>query len=227
MKKLFLIVLATALSAPLFAQRESASSIYSTENGAFSVSVINHIGWGYSFVKSDDFTPRGSGEVFLNVLKFKLYPAEAFGLEAGLDCKESYIGSKESLFYQTDDHLARATEFSLPGVSVEKARSEISVFSLSVPVVAKIVMGKFFIGGGAEANFNLVGDTSYRYDVKDKTTRVQERKLKLNTFSYNFVGTVGLDKLSVFAKFYPKNSPMLTEGGVSYNYWTLGVALCL
>ena len=193
MKKLFLIVLAAALSAPLFAQRESASSIYSTENGAFSVSVINHIGWGYSFVKSDDFTPRGSGEVFLNVFKFKLYPAEAFGLEAGLDCKESYIGSKESLFYQTDDHLAMATEFSLPGVSVEKARSE----------------------------------TSYRYNVKDKTTRVQERKLKLNTFSYNFVGTVGLDKLSVFAKFYPKNSPMLTEGGVSYNYWTLGVALCL
>ena len=149
-----------------------------------------------------------------------------FGLEFGLDCKWSYTGSKESMFIQ-NDHIVKAVPFVIPGKTIEKTRSQISIFSLSVPVLAKFVLNRFRIGGGAEANFNLVGDTIYRYRVDGNKTREREKQLALNKFSYNFVGLVGMGNLTIFGKYYPKNSRMLPEGSVDFNYWTLGVALDL
>ena len=225
MKKLFLIALAALMCAPAFAQR-STSSLYSTSNDVLSISSLSHWGWGYSFVQSDAFKPAGSGEFFLNILDFKFYPVEEFGLEFGLDCKWSYTGSKESMFIQ-NDHIVKAVPFVIPGKTIEKTRSQISIFSLSVPVLAKFVLNRFRIGGGAEANFNLVGDTIYRYRVDGNKTREREKQLALNKFSYNFVGLVGMGNLTIFGKYYPKNSRMLPEGSVDFNYWTLGVALDL
>ena len=59
-------------------------------------------------------------------------------------------------------------------------------------MLAKFVLNRFRIGGGAEANFNLVGDTFYRYRVDGNKTREREKELALNKFSYNFVGLVGM-----------------------------------
>ena len=227
MKKLFLIALAALLCAPVFAQR-STHSLYSTDSDVLSINSLSHWGWGYSFVHSDEFKPAGSGEFFLNVLDFKFYPVEEFGLDFGLDCKWSYIRSKENMFVQNSDHIVSKTlPFSIPGKTIKNPRSRITIFSLSVPVLAKFVLDRFRIGGGAEANFNLVGDTFYRYRVDGEKTRERTKGLALNRFSYNFVGLVGMGNLTIFGKYYPKNSRMLPEGSVDFNYWTLGVAFDL
>jgi len=132
------------------------------------------------------------------------------------------------MFVQNSDHIVNKTlPFSIPGKTIEKPLSRITTFSLSVPVLAKFVLNRFRIGGGAEANFNLVGDTFYRYRVDGEKTRERTKGLALNKFSYNFVGLVGMGNLTIFGKYYPKNSRMLPEGSVDFNYWTLGVAFDL
>jgi len=228
MKKLFPSVLATLLSVPVFAQQSTTCAPSSSDHHILSVGGLSHWGWGYSFVQSNEFKPAGSGEFFLNVLDFKFYPVEEFGLDFGLDCKWSYIRSKENMFVQNSDHIVNKTlPFSIPGKTIEKPLSRITTFSLSVPVLAKFVLNRFRIGGGAEANFNLAGDTFYRYRVDGEKTRERTKGLALNKFSYNFVGLVGMGNLTIFGKYYPKNSRMLPEGSVDFNYWTLGVAFDL
>ena len=228
MKKLFPIALAALLSAPVFAQESTSCPPSSSDRHVLSVGGLSHWGWGYSFVQSNEFKPAGSGEFFLNVLDVKLYPVEEFGLELGLDCKWTYTGSKENMFRQNSEHIVdSAVPFSTLGKTLKNSRSQISIFSLSVPVLAKVVIDRFRIGVGAEANFNLVGDTFYRYRADGERTREKTKKLALNKFSYNFVGLVGFGHLTVFGKYYPKNSRMLPEGSVNFNYWTLGVALDL
>ena len=228
MKKLFPIVLAALLSAPVFAQQSTTCAPSSSDHHILSVGGLSHWGWGYSFVQSNEFKPAGSGEFFLNVLDVKFYPVKEFGVDLGLDCKWSYIGTKENMFRQNSEHIVdSAVPFSTLGKTLKNSRSQISIFSLSVPVLAKVVIDRFRIGGGAEANFNLVGDTFYRYRADGERTREREKKLALNKFSYNFVGLVGIGNLTVFGKYYPKNSRMLPEGSVDFNYWTLGVAYAL
>lgn len=230
MKKLYLIILTVFLAVPAFAQKEvTAPSLYKTENGVFSVTTLSHVGWGYHFVESEDFEPKGSGEVFFNVLNFNIYPADVFGIELGLDCKWTYIGSRTSYFYLDSDHRVQALEFSkiMSVDEKKKTRSAVESFALSVPVVAKFNFGSFQIGGGAEANFNLTGDSFYRYGDKDMRMTIEENNVKLNTFSYNLVGFVGISNVHVFGKFYPKASRFLAEGSVPFKYWTLGVAVTL
>jgi hypothetical protein len=222
MKKLMMLVVAVFLAVPTFAQEPPSLSIYKTENGVFSVDMVSHLGWGFHFVKSDDFTPKGSGEFFLNVLNFKIYPVESFGLEAGLDCKWNYFGSRNDVFAFDANHLVQAMNFDFVGSNLEKTRSDFSIFALSVPVVAKFKAGSFMIGGGAEANFNLSCKTYYRFESNETRTTHDAWKGKVNQFTYDFVGMIGYQNVYLLAKFYPKSSRLLPEGSVAFNYWTLG-----
>lgn len=227
MKKLMILVAAVLFAAPAFAQETNTSvSIYTSDNGVFSADLVSHLGWGFHFVKSEDFTPKGSGEFFLNVLNLKIYPVESFGIEAGLDCKWNYFGSKKQVFLQ-DDHLIQAYDFSTVISKGDKFRSDFSVFALSVPLVAKFKAGNFQIGGGAELNFNLGGKSFYRYEIDDVRYTQDAMKARVNNFTYDFMVLAGLKNLYLFGKFYPKSSVLLPEGSVRFNYWTLGFGLCL
>ena len=230
MKKLFILIATSLLALPAFAQHEaSSSSIYTSPNGVVSIGAMNHMSWGYDFVKSDAFKPKGSGEVSLNVLDLNIYPSQSFGFEVGLDCKWQYFGSKESMFYLDGNRIPQAhSSWVLDGVSGDSwKRSTLGDFSLSVPVLAKLYMGKFWIGAGAEANFNLTSYTDYVFEIDNKRTEVSESKGKTNLFTYDFVGLVGFSNTAVFAKFYPKNSTFVPAGGVKFDYWTLGLAIFL
>ena len=226
MKKLMILILVAVLAMPAFAQEDTSVSIYKTEDGVFSADLVSHLGWGFHFVKSDDFTPKGSGEFFLNVLNLKIYPVETVGIEVGLDCKWNYFGSKEDVFLQ-DNHLIKAYDFSTVTSKGDKYRSDFSVFALTVPVVAKFKAGNFQIGGGAELNFNMGGNSSYRYENDDVRFTQDAFKAKVNNFTYDFMGLVGFRNLYLFGKFYPKGSVLLPEGSVKFNYWTLGFGLSL
>ena len=229
MKKLFILLAASLVALPVFAQHvASPSSIYTSSDGVVSIGSLNHMTWGYDFVKSDAFTPKGGGEFAFNVLGLSIYPSEYFGIETGLDCKWQYFNTKESCFYlQSSDNVPQVYDsWTVEGGSDWK-KSSLGVFSLSIPVVAKVYMGKFWIGGGAEANFNLSAYTDCSFKKGNTTTTVSQNKGKLNLFTYDFVGLVGYSDAAVFAKFYPKNSSFVPEGGVKLNYWTLGIAFFL
>lgn len=223
MKKTICLLLAAMLAIPAFSQRSTELNIASSEDGRFALGVFSHVGWGYSFVKSDDFVPKGSGEFCVNILNLKLYPVESFGFELGADLGSRYIGSRESSFYQLN-HIVKAVD-AADLFDADKSRSTINTLSINVPLLAKFRAGKFSIGAGAEAQFNLYGETEYYYRDKDTRMRSTEFKAKVNTFTYGIVGAIGYDAFCVFAKFYPKNSPLLPEGSVQFSYWTLGVAL--
>ena len=230
MKKLFILIATSLLALPAFAQHEaSSSSIYTSPNGVVSIGAMNHMSWGYDFVKSDAFKPKGSGEVSLNVLDLNIYPSQSFGFEVGLDCKWQYFGTKVGMFHLDGNRIPQAyADWAIENLASDVwKRSTLGVFSLSVPVLAKFYMGKFWIGGGAEANFNLTSYTDYVYEIDNMRTEVSESKGKTNLFTYDFVGLVGFSNTAVFAKFYPKNSTFVPEGGVKFDYWTLGVAIFL
>jgi len=222
MKKILGILLAALLAVPAFSQESADLTLLSSEDGRFSLDVFSHFGWGYGFVKSDDFTPKGSGEVFVNVLKLKVFPVQSLGFELGADLGWRYVGSKESAFIQRD-HVVHAVDFSTI-FRADHSRSTVSTFSINVPLLLKFKAGDCSIGAGAEAQFNLTGETSYYYRDEDTRVDATTSKAKVNTFTYGFVGTIGYNDFSVFAKFYPKNVRFLPEGSVDFNLWTLGVA---
>jgi len=234
MKKFAIILLSFVLAAPAFAQESTEdlyNDIYTTENGVFSFNIVDHVGWGYHFVKTEDFTPSYCGDYFINILAVKVRPTSFLTLKAGLDCEWNDFGSKKTRFYRDeDDHTVQATDFS--GLldlnsGLQRTRSYFGVYSFSVPVLAKLNFGKFEIGGGAEMNFNVGSETSYSYERDDTRSTHVTNNIKLNTFTYNFVAMVGFDGIDIFAKFYPKASRPLAAGSITYNYMTFGVAFGL
>ena len=223
MKKILCILLAAVLAVPAFSQETTDITLFGSADGRFSVDVFSHFGWGYSFVKSDDFTPKGSGEVFMNVLQLKVFPVESIGLELGADLGWRYFGSKKDAFVQDNNHLVYAVDFTSI-FNAEHSRSTFSTLSINVPLLLKLKAGEFSLGAGAEAQFNLTGETNYYYRDKDTRVDATTYKAKVNTFTYGFVGTIGYNGISVFAKFYPKNVRFLPENSLDFSFWTLGVA---
>lgn len=228
MKRLIVILAAASLALSAFAQGETSSStVYSSPSGVASVAILDHVMWGYDPVHSDDFTPRGGGEVDLNILNLRLYPSESFGIEAGLDCKWQYFDTRESYFFLDSNRIPQALKSRVSPGSEERHLGTLSAFSLSVPLLAKFRVGKFFLGGGAEANFNLSTSTTDLSRSENVRTEVSMDKGKANTFSYDFMGMAGYKGFGVFFKYYPKNSSFVPEGGVKFDYFTVGIALLL
>ena len=223
MKKTICILLAATLAVTAFAQAESQTSVYASPDGRIALDVVSRLGWGFGFVKSDEFEPKGSGEFFFNMLNLKVYPVPAFGLELGADMGVRYIGSRENAFVQ-HDHIIDAVDFSTISDS-DRARSSINILSINVPLLAKFRMDKFQIGGGVEAQINLTGNSRYSYREQDTRVEAITYRGKINTLTYGFVGIIGISSVSVFAKFYPKR--FLPNESVNFSFWTLGVALGL
>lgn len=223
MKKAISILLSATLAITAFAQSESRLSVYGSPDGRVSLDIFSHVGWGFGFVKSDEFEPKGSGELFVNVLNLKVYPVEAFGFELGADLGTRYIGSRDYAFVQ-HDHIIDAVDFNTI-FDTDRRRSSINILSINVPLLAKFRMDKFQVGAGVEAQINLSGNSSYYYRDHDTRVDVTTYKGKINTFTYGIVGNIGFSSVSVFAKFYPKR--FLPKESVNFSFFTLGVALGL
>lgn len=226
MKKLIVILAAGLVALSAFAQDEKPSStVYTSPDGVASLDLVRYVAWGYDIVRSDDFTPRGGGEVDLNIVTLNLFLSASFGIEAGVDCKWQYFNTRESSLFLDSDRIPQATKTWTSLNSKERHLGSLDAFTLSVPVVAKLRMGKIWLGGGAEANFNLTASTTDVVESDNVRTDVTMSKGKTNVFTYDFVGMAGFGTLGIFAKFYPKNSSFIPQGGVEFSYFTLGVTL--
>ena len=222
MKQILALLTAVLLAVPAFAQDDN--TIVSSKDGVVSLETVSHFGWGYHFVKSDDFKRAGSGQAFINFLNLDIRPAEVFGLGLGVDFKFDYIASKKDSFQLDAGKKIQAAPFP---EGFDKTRSEINLFSLSFPLLAKVYFGDWHVSLGAEADLNLWGHTYNFTKEANVRTRVTERKAKLETFSYGLVAAIQHNDFGIFCKYYPKSSKFLADGSVNFSYWTLGVAFGL
>ena len=224
MKKILLAAVMALFVMPSFAREEEP--IASTSDGKLTFDMVSHIGYGYHFVQSSAFKPGWCGDFFLNILKVGFYPSDVVGLEVSVDADFKNFNSKDVRFFGDADHKAQVSPFSAvaDGAAFSKARGGLNVFSLNAPVQVKLNIGRVRLGLGAEATYNIAGDTYYHYRQDNKRTEITENKVALNPFSYGFIASLGINDGCFFFKYYPKSSRILPEGSVDLSFMTLGIA---
>ena len=224
MKKILTCALAALLLLPTFAREKEP--VASSADGKVTFDVASHVGYGYHFVKSSDFRPAWSGNLFINLVKLGVH-LDDLSLGLGLDFDYKNFTSKESIFLQDGAHKIQTSAFPTMDGTLKKCRGGIDVFSLTTPLHVQYSIGHIRLGLGAEANFNLTGDTYFRYKVDNKRTLVSESKAAVNPFSYGFFATLGVNDGCFFFKYYPKSSRILPKGSVDLGFMTLGIAFGL
>lgn len=226
MKKLFFAFLTSLLvGVPAFAGNEDYA-LYTSPDGKVSFNMLSHIGYGYHFVSSSDFKSNWSSEIFFNILKVEVRPAEVLGISLGVDARFSNFNSKNTAFaLGNGDNLIKAFDFGkMVDGSFDKSRGGFNVFSLDTPFQVKGIFGDFKLGIGAFAAFNLAGDTYYYFRQDNKRTEISETKAKLNTFNYGLLATFSYNDFGLYFRYYPKSSKLLPDGSVDLSYMTLGIA---
>jgi hypothetical protein len=120
-------------------------------------------------------------------------------------------------------------EFTLPDeTKIGKQRSSLHTFSLSIPVMATVHINDYFwISAGAEANLNLTSWTNFTLETGDVTESSAVSDGQVRPFTFDFVGMVGFKDAAVFFKYYPTTSRIVPDGGVQFDYCSLGVTLFL
>ena len=222
MKRILILFSTLLLAYPSFAQSEL--SIASSSDKKISLEMLSHVGYGWHFVKSDDFRKAGSGEFFFNILNLDIRPAEVFGLSLGADLEFNSFDSKKDMFFLNEDKKVLALPF-VDGF--DKTRSEIHTTSFNFPLLATFYFNDFHVGFGAEGTLNTGGYTHTYTKQGYVTDRHNENKAKVNRFSYGLTAFLSYDNLGVYFKFYPKSSKVLPDGSVNFSFWTLGVAFGL
>jgi hypothetical protein len=225
MKKLVMLALAALVAIPVFAQDKENNRVYTASDGKAYIDLFSHMGYGYHFVNSNAYTPGWSGEFVFNVMKFGLRPADVLGIDLSVDFAWNNFDSKKDAFLQSNQ-LIQVGDFShyVEG-TIDKKNSGFDVFGLTAPLVVKGIFGKFEIGGGAFASWNITGSTYCRYRQNNVRAQFDEVKAKVNPFTYGFLATVSYDDFGVYFKYYPKSSKLLPENSVDLSYVTLGVVL--
>ena len=225
MKKLVMLALAAMMAIPVFAQEDESTRVYTAPSGKAFVDMMGHIGYGYHFVKSEEYTPAWSGEFFFNVLQFGLRPVDGLGIDLSVDFAWSDFASKKNAFTQVNQ-IIKASSFDLVGEgSLDRKNSSIDVFSLTAPLVVKGIFGKFELGAGAFASWNIAASTTLNYRKDNVRANIEEVKAKVNPFTYGIIASASYDEFGVYFRYYPKSSRLLPEGSVDLSYMTLGIVL--
>ena len=215
-----LMLLSVLVALPLFSTKASAQIA--------SMEVIDHMGFGYNIVKTNDFETSTSGEFFVNIATLKLYPIESIGLEIGVDYKTLDFNSKEDAFYLNSDKIIHAMPFTAKHPGVDNSKKNFSRFrtnTFSAPVTLNFVAGDFRIGGGAEANYNLPGRVKDKFFIDGKKNKQIDKGAQFNKFNYNFLVYLSYDGSGVYFKYYPKNSRLMPDAGVDVSFMTIGYIL--
>ena len=225
MKKLVMLALAALVAIPVFAQEEESNRIYTAPGGKAFVNVLNHAGYGYHFIKSDDFKPAWSGELFFNVVKFGLRPVDVLGINLGIDFGWGEFRPKDKAFKQ-ENRIVKAADYEYyTHGAADRKRSGLDVFSLQAPLVVKGIFGPFQLSAGAFASWNISGRTFCYYRQENVRAQLYEVKAKVNPFTYGFLATASFKDFGVYFKYYPKSSRLLPEGSVDLSYTTLGIVV--
>jgi len=187
----------------------------------FSVEPFVHMTLGNHFTDGDIYAGgfMDSGEFNLNLVKLSFNPTQFLGFSAGIDFKHDWFRSDNSRFYIGDS--GEASLSSAYTDVFDTYYSSMRLFSVSAPLLMKISIGDFGIGGGAELSYGLGGNARTYFTSGKNETSYRTRGAKPNTFSYSIIGAVSYSDFTIYGKYYPENNAYLP--GLSY--WTLGIGI--
>jgi len=223
MKKTLLFLLSICLLTPAFADERDRAVIASTPDDRVQLELLSRLGYGFHIVRSTEFKPAVSGAFFFNIMQFDVFPSDYFGISLGVDCSFSRFSSKGAEFYLDSDRKIQVLDLNDSFVPYgSKLTGGFKHFSFNAPLMLRAKLGDFKISVGAELDVNLPGTAYYVYTVDNKTTRVTERKARLNRVSGAAVASITFCDLGFFAKYYPGFAPLLPAGSVSMSYWSIG-----
>ncbi len=253
MKTLTAFFVTSLLALPIFAQQPQKqetpspilrSTVFSAQDGLLSINLMDHVFFGYNIVDADAFTPNGGGELSLNTLALNVSPAPSFGLQVGMDCKWQFFSTKDSRFFLDKDKIPQVIHYPIPtpGNSAQeqttpalpeesmtsKYRGSLHTFTLAIPVLATVHLNdNFWLSAGAEANLNMTSWTNFEEESGDVTETTSVADGQVRPFTFNFMGMIGFRDTALFFKYYPKTSRIVPDGGVEFDYCTVGVTLFL
>ena len=218
------IAMLAVLATPIFAQnRDNDATLVKSEDDMISLVAVDHWGYGYHFVTTDSYTPAEASQVFLNILKLKVYPIKNLGLEVGADIKFDHFLSVQDGFRLDANKKLQAFNLSDEfGSGITKKRGWTHFTSLSIPAVIKLGSESLRIGAGIEGSLNFKNSANYKFKDGGKTQKSKDKGMDVKTFDYNFVGMLTIGNTSIFGKYYP-NGWIVKDGNVNMSYWTLGV----
>ena len=222
MKKIFIIALCSVLSFQVFAQDEELV-IASSKDNKVKLEAFDHIGYGYNFVKSDEIDPRG-GEIFFNLFNLDFFSESTVGFQVGIDLLWDYFRQKNVEYFLDSDRNIIAFNPPIEDEWWEKLRGGFSTFSFNAPLLVKLRLDKVSFGAGVEGNWNITGDTYYRYRESGHRTTVNQNRAKVNPFSYGIIATLSFDTAGFFFKYHPTSSRLLPEDSLDFSFMSFGVA---
>lgn len=235
MKKTFAIAL--VLGIVLNASAQDGKSIFRADenakltvatagDGLFNLNLLSHIGYGWHFTKSPDFTPNsaGNGEFFFNVLEFELRPWDFMGMNLGVDMEFNHFHSDSHAFQQNSENFIKAVPFTDLVENATKQKSGIFNFGLNFPLVIKGYFSRLSLGLGAELSLYLTGDNHYSFVTGNKKTAITETSPQFKTLGYGLIASVSYSGLGLYFKYYPSRPNILPSESISLSYWTMGIS---
>jgi hypothetical protein len=145
-----------------------------------------------------------------------------------VDLQVNDFNTKDKAFVQRDGLIKVADFSTLETIGgVDRKQSDFTILSLGAPLLVKAKFDKVSLGAGAVASWNLSGVNSYWVEKGNRSMTINERKAKVNPFSYGIVATASYGAFGLYFKFYPKSSRLLPDGSVDLSYSTVGIVLGL
>ena len=113
--------------------------------------------------------------------------------------------------------------------------SLLALMFLGVPITFSLLGAGFLavlLGNGSLPMYMncrgfISGVNSYWVEKGNRNMTINERKAKVNPFSYGIVATASYGAFGLYFKFYPKSSRLLPDGSVDLSYTTVGIVLGL
>ena len=235
MKKVFLLIAVLLPSSFILSAQESAKDRLSeieemvvkdkahrkvVDNELFSFEFVDHLTYGVHLTNGELYNSKffGSGEVDINILKFRLNPASWLGFSLGVDFKYDYFSSRNGRFQLFDDGALSLTALSA-ATDYDTYKSSIRLYSVAAPLLVKFNFGDVSVGGGAEIVRSFSGNTLTTFSEGKNECALITRGAKPKDFTYDIIGAIDLDGLTIYGKYYPKGNEYLP----SVSYWTVGI----
>lgn len=234
MKKILLSLAALVILLPTASansEGDAPMTVYSTENGVFSLDLLSHIGMGAHLYNAENFTPNNfsSFEAFFNLVKLKLYPVPVVGIEAGADVEFNWFSSQDNYFYtDSERNLKVGKLLDIAGEGSSKHKSSVDFFGMNFPVMLKLHFGDFRLGAGAQAMLNFTGGTDFRYRKGNMLNETSYKDAKVNLFSYAIIAQISYAHIGLYYKYYPSQPVFFpaTDGAPAIkNLMTVGIAV--
>jgi len=198
------------------------------EHKFFDFNIISEIGFGWQFIREDQFVHglkgNKSSDFYFNLLEFSLNPTKwtSITLGANLDWT-NYAVSPGNYFHGVPDGESRKLDLTTVASGMNNTSSNLQVFSIVVPAALDLHVGSISLRAGAEANFRLNSKASYAYSDgnNDLVTVKDSTPTGLKKFALDYFASLNLGFIGLYAKYFPESiSP-----AIPMHCFTVGIVL--